>query len=256
MTVEIERDGELWTLTINRPEVRNAIDPPTAHALAAGFREFDADAEARVAVLAGAGGHFCAGADLKALSEGRSLRVEADGDGPLGPTRLELSKPVIAAVSGFAVAGGFELALWCDLRVVEKSAIFGVFCRRFGVPLVDGGTVRLPRIIGMGRAMDLVLTGRPVDATESLEIGLASRLCDDGKALQTSQALAREIAAFPQSCLRSDRRSVYEQQGHSVADALHREFELGAATIGSGETLDGAHAFKNGAGRHGSFKGD
>ena len=210
-TVRVSADGPVLTVLIDRPDVRNAVDRPTGAALAAAFRSFDESPDLRVAVLAGAGGTFCAGADLKAIAGGTGNRVELTGDGPMGPTRLRLSKPVIAAVSGHAVAGGLELALWCDLRVADESAIFGVFCRRFGVPLVDGGTVRLPRLIGTSRALDLILTGREVRADEALAIGLANHLVPAGEALPAAQALAAELAALPQACMRSDRTSVLEQ---------------------------------------------
>jgi len=254
-TVKIERDGPVWTVTIVRPQTRNAVDGPTAKALADAFRAFDADASAHVAVLTGAGGHFCAGADLKAVAgDGdRMLPLSADmtHDGPMGPTRLQLSKPVIAAVSGYAVAGGLELALWCDLRVADETAVFGVFCRRFGVPLIDGGTVRLPRLIGESRAMDLILTGRPVGATEALAIGLANRKVPAGQALAAAQALALQLAELPQTCLRSDRASLTQQFGLPLLDAMQREFEIGVATLDTGESRAGASRFARGAGRHG-----
>ncbi|MCI1191913.1 crotonase/enoyl-CoA hydratase family protein [Calidifontimicrobium sp. SYSU G02091] len=255
-TVGITRDGPVWTVTLQRPAARNAVDGPTARALAAALRAFDADADARVAVLAGAGGHFCAGADLKAVAEGgermNPLEDDLDADGPMGPTRLVLTKPVIAAVSGHAVAGGFELALWCDLRVVDDSAVFGVFCRRWGVPLIDGGTVRLPRLIGESRALDLILTGRAVDADEAMAIGLATRRAAPGQtALDAALALARELAALPQTCLRSDLASVKAQAGLPLRDALAHEFALGMATLASGESREGAARFAGGAGRHG-----
>ena len=253
MSVRVERDGPVTTVVLARPASRNAIDGPTAAALAAAFRAVDADPAAHVAVLWGEGGTFCAGADLKSIGTDRQPRTEPTGDGPLGPTRLALSKPVIAAVAGHAVAGGLELALWCDLRVLEESAILGVFCRRFGVPLIDGGTVRLPRLIGLARALDLILTGRPVPAAEALAMGLASRVVPDGQARPAAEALAREIAAFPQLCLRNDRRSALEGQGLPLADALGREFALGMETIGSGETLSGARRFQAGEGRGGEF---
>ena len=211
MTVHVDRLGAVTTVTIDRPELRNAVDRPTAEALAEAFRAFEADQEAAVAVLTGAGGTFCAGADLKAVSSGNGNRVAADGDGPMGPTRMRLSKPVIAAIEGHAVAGGLELALWADLRVAATDAVLGVFCRRWGVPLIDGGTVRLPRLIGQSRAMDLVLTGRPVDAAEALDIGLVNRLAEPGGALAAAVRLAGEIAAFPQTCARQDRLSVLGQ---------------------------------------------
>ncbi|MEM6732268.1 MAG: crotonase/enoyl-CoA hydratase family protein [Myxococcota bacterium] len=248
MSVEIERDGAVWVVTLSRPERRNAVDRPTAEALAQAFREFEQDESARVAILAGAGGHFCAGADLKAVHEGRSNRLEREGDGPMGPSRMQLCKPVIAAVSGFAVAGGLELALWCDLRIVEESATFGVFCRRFGVPLIDGGSVRLPQIVGLGRALDLILTGRPVDAQEAERIGLANRVVPDGTALAAARALATELVALPQTCMKNDRKSAY---GAFRDDAMAREFELGLKSLASGEAQSGAARFTGGAGRHG-----
>jgi enoyl-CoA hydratase len=243
MTVSIEKNGRVTTVIIERPESRNAIDRATAAALAAAFRSFDADADADVAVLWGRGGHFCAGADLKAIAAGESNRVAADGDGPLGPTRLLLSKPVIAAVSGYAVAGGLELACWCDLRVAEEDATFGVFCRRWGVPLIDGGTVRLPRLIGMSRALDLILTGRAVGAEEALHIGLANRVVPHGEARTAAEQLARELAALPQACLRSDRRSAHEQWNLDLDAALANEIRLGMATLASGDFIAGARRF-------------
>ncbi len=252
MTVHVDRDGVVTTVTLDRPERRNAVDGPTATALADAFRAFDADDEAAVAVLHGAGGTFCAGADLTALTTERRNRTEPDGDGPMGPTRLRLEKPVIAAVAGHAVAGGLELALWCDLRVADETAVFGVFCRRWGVPLIDGGTVRLPRLIGTSRAMDLVLTGRPVDAAEAQAIGLANRVVPAGQALVAAQALARELAAFPQVCLRSDRASVLDAEGLDEAAALASEFAHGRAALAA-ESRAGAARFASGEGRHGSF---
>lgn len=253
MTVRVDKDGPVHTVVLSRPEARNAVDRVTAEALADAFRELDADTDAAVGVLWGEGGNFCAGADLKAISEGRGNRVAPDGDGPMGPTRMQLSKPVIAAVSGYAVAGGFELALWCDLRVVEESAVFGVFCRRFGVPLVDGGTVRLPRLIGMSRALDLILTGRPVEAREALDVGIANRLVPEGESRPAAEALAHEIAAFPQVCLHHDRQSVLEAAGMSREMALLNELQHAAATIASGESRKGAGRFADGVGRHGGF---
>lgn len=249
-----ERDGPVLVVTIDRPEVRNAIDGPTAAALAAAFRAFDADDELAVAVLTGAGGTFCAGADLKAIAAGHGNRVEADIalDGPLGPTRLVLGKPVIAAVEGHAVAGGLELALWCDLRVAASDAVFGVYCRRWGVPLVDGGTVRLPRLVGHSHAMDLILTGRGVSGDEARAMGLVNRLVAPGHALGAATELARQLAAWPQRCLRSDRRSAIEQWDLSLAAALARETELGLEVIRSGETAAGAERFARGDGRHGT----
>lgn len=249
-----EKNGNVTTIIIDRPEVRNAVDGPTAEALAEAFRAFEADPDARVAVLWGAHGTFCAGADLKAISGGGSAnRIEEGGDGPMGPTRMMLSKPVIAAVAGYAVAGGLELALWCDLRVVERSAIFGVFCRRWGVPLMDGGTVRLPRLIGLSRALDMILTGRPVDAQEALSWGLANRVVEDGTSRQEAEGLAAQIAAFPQTCLRHDRLSSHEQFGLDLDEALRNEFRHGLQVVQSGETLRGAARFAAGEGRHGSF---
>lgn len=253
MTIRAETRDVVTTIIIDRPERRNAVDGPTAQALADAFRAFEQDDEARVAVLWGAGGTFCAGADLKALGSETGNRLLPGGDGPMGPTRMLLSKPVIAAVSGYAVAGGLELALWCDLRVVEETAVFGVFCRRWGVPLVDGGTIRLPRVIGLGLALDLVLTGRPVSAQEAERIGLATRVVPTGRAREEAEALARSIAAFPQRCLLSDRRSCYETWGLDLQAALAREFELGRATVESGETEMGARRFAAGAGRHGQL---
>lgn len=253
MTVRYETRGPIAIVTIDRPEVRNAVDRPTAEALAAAFRRFEADEALSVAVLTGAGGTFCAGADLKAVAEGRGNRTEPDGDGPMGPTRMFLEKPVIAAVEGYAVAGGLELALWCDLRVAARDATFGVFCRRWGVPLIDGGTVRLPRLIGHSRAMDLILTGRPVSGEEAFQIGLVNRLAEPGKALEVALDLAKELSRFPQRCLRSDRRSAYEQWGLPFLAAMENEFRLGMETIASGETREGASRFAAGKGRHGSF---
>ncbi|MFI9803236.1 crotonase/enoyl-CoA hydratase family protein [Streptomyces sp. NPDC052301] len=253
MPVRVERDAHVSTVVLSRPEARNAVDGPTAAELAAAFREFEADDDARVAVLWGEGGTFCAGADLKAIGTGRGNRVTQDGDGPMGPTRMRLSKPVIAAVAGHAVAGGLELALWCDLRVAEEDAVFGVFCRRWGVPLIDGGTVRLPRLIGTGRAMDLILTGRPVPAREAYEIGLANRLVPPGRARAEAEALAAQIARFPQDCLRSDRASVLEQEGLAEEEALRGELRHGTGVLA--QSAEGAARFASGAGRHGSFTG-
>lgn len=254
-TVRVERRAPLVIITIQRPAVRNCVDGPTAQALADAFREFDADPELKVAILTGADGHFCAGADLKAISSGtgRANKLAPEGDGPMGPTRMQLSKPVIAAVSGYCVAGGIELAAWCDLRVADETAVFGVFCRRFGVPLIDGGTVRLPRLIGMSHAMDLILTGRPVAADEALRIGLANRLVRAGQALVEAEKLALQIAAFPQQCMRHDRRSAYEQWDMTETAAIANEFQHGWQTLSSGETLEGATRFSSGVGRHGKF---
>ena len=252
-TVRTEVDGSVLTVTIDRPEVRNAVDRSTADALAAAFRAFDGDDSLSVAALTGAHGYFCAGADLGSVSAGsdRAPRVDVDGDAPLGVSRLQLSKPVIAAVEGHAVAGGLELALWCDLRVAAEGAVFGVFCRRFGVPLMDGGTIRLPRLIGQGRALDMILTGRAVDAHEAFAIGLADRIVPTGTALAAARALATELAALPQRCMRSDRLSVYEQWSLSTDSALRNETEHGISVIASGETLAGAERFRAGHGRHG-----
>ena len=237
------------------PDVRNAVDGPTAAALAGAFRDFDADPALAVAVLTGAGGTFCSGADLLAFGTQRRNRLEASGEAPMGPTRLLLAKPVLAAVEGYAVAGGLELALWCDLRIAARDAVFGVFCRRFGVPLVDGGTVRLPRLIGLSRALDLILTGRPVGGEEALGMGLVNRLVEPGQALPTAIALAHELAGLPQRCLRSDRLSAYEQCSLPLQEAMGREFQRGLEVIGSGETAAGAARFAGGAGRHGSDPG-
>lgn len=254
--IEDERDGIL-TVTINRPERRNAVDPATAQTLYKAFSRFDGDEALQVAILTGADGFFCAGADLKALSarEGGADLTEARTSslGPMGPTRLRLSKPVIAAIEGHAVAGGAELALWCDLRIMAEDAVFGIFCRRFGVPLVDLGTIRLPRLIGQSRAMDLVLTGRPVDAREAHAMGLANRIAPKGGALAAAQALAREIAGFPQTCLRGDRQSLLQQWGLAEEAAMNNELRHGRATLSSGETLAGARRFAGGEGRHGAF---
>ncbi|HEX9546307.1 MAG TPA: crotonase/enoyl-CoA hydratase family protein [Acidimicrobiales bacterium] len=251
MAFRTEIDGPVLTATIDRPEVRNAIDRATASELATAFRTFESDGRLAVAVLTGAGGVFCAGADLKAVASGRGPRVEPDGDGPLGPTHLSLSKPVIAAVEGWAVAGGLELALWCDLRVAATDAIFGVFCRRWGVPLVDGGTVRLPRLIGQSHALDLILTGRGVSGEEARTMGLVNRLVPTGQALPAALALAHELAGLPQGCLRSDRASAYEQWDLTTLEALRNEARRGLEVIESGETRAGAERFAAGAGRHG-----
>ncbi len=253
--VHTARDGAVLTITLHRPECRNAVDGPTALALRAAFEAFEADEAARVAVLTGGGGQFCAGADLKALGDpARRNPIEPTGTapGPMGPTRMAFAKPVIAAVEGHAVAGGLELALMCDLRVAARSAVFGVFCRRWGVPLIDGGTVRLPRIVGMGRALDLILTGRPVTADEALAIGLATRVVDDGAALAEAQALAARIAAFPQACLLADRASAFAQWDLPLAEALRREGAGGYPVIAA-EAVAGAARFAAGAGRHGRF---
>ncbi|MFD4724054.1 crotonase/enoyl-CoA hydratase family protein [Streptomyces seoulensis] len=251
MAVRTETRGHVTTVVLSRPRARNAVDGPTAAELAAAFRAFEADEHARVAVLWGEGGTFCAGADLKAIGTGRGNRVTPDGDGPMGPTRMRLSKPVIAAVAGHAVAGGLELALWCDLRVAEEDAVFGVFCRRWGVPLIDGGTVRLPRLIGTGRAMDMILTGRPVPAAEAHAIGLADRVVPSGRARAEAEELAAAVARFPQDCLRSDRASVLDQEGLSEEEAMRRELRHGQAVLS--KATEGAARFAGGAGRHGAF---
>lgn len=253
--VRVERRPPLLKVFITRPEARNAVDRPTAEALAQAFRDFEADPELSVAILSGEGGNFCAGADLKAVfaDPERRNRLDTEGDGPMGPTRMLLSKPVIAAVSGYCVAGGLELALWCDLRVAEESAVFGVFCRRFGVPLIDGGTIRLPRLIGMSRALDLMLTGRPVDAQEALAIGLANRVAPAGQVMAVAEELALQIAGFPQTCLRGDRMSAYEQWGMGVEEALRNEFGHGLKTLASGESVAGAGRFSGGEGKGGKF---
>ncbi len=249
--VRVERAGPVYTVLISRPDRRNAVDGATAHALADAFREFDGDDQAAVAVLHGEGGTFCAGADLKAVGTEEGNRVDADGDGPMGPTRMRLSKPVIAAVAGHAVAGGLELALWCDLRVAEEDAVFGVFCRRWGVPLIDGGTVRLPRLIGQSQALDMVLTGRAVRASEALQMGLVNRVVPTGQSRPAAESLAAELARFPQRCLREDRLSLLEQWGQSEEEALSGELEHGLRSLS--EVQEGLERFRAGAGRHGSF---
>ena len=250
--VRVEKSGPVTTVVLDRPSRRNAVDGPTAVLLAEAFRAFDADPTAEVAVLWGAGGTFCSGADLTAVGTERMNRVERDGDGPMGPTRMRLDKPVVAAVEGFAVAGGLELALWCDLRVVASDATFGVFCRRWGVPLVDGGTVRLPRLVGRGVAMDLVLTGRPVDAEEALRIGLATRVVPPGSARQAAEELALSLTRFPATTMRRDRLSLLNQEGLSEDEAMAVELEHGLVSLAS-DTLEGAARFTAGAGRHGQF---
>ncbi|MDH4169903.1 MAG: crotonase/enoyl-CoA hydratase family protein [Acidimicrobiia bacterium] len=253
MTIHVETADHITVVTIDRPERRNAVDQPTAEALRAAFSTFDRDDDARVAVLTGANGTFCSGADLKAIGTGDGNRVDLQGPGPMGPTRMLLSKPVIAAVEGHAVAGGLELALWCDLRVASQDAIFGVYCRRWGVPLIDGGTVRLPRLIGHSHALDLILSGRGVSGDEARTMGLANRLTEPGRALEGALELAAGLADFPQGCLRSDRLSSYQQWDLGLWDAMHREADLGLEVIASGETLAGAQRFADGAGRHGAF---
>jgi enoyl-CoA hydratase len=251
--VEYQAEGMLAVVSINRPESRNAVDRATADELARAFRRFDSDPALSVAILTGTSGCFCAGADLKAVSTSRGNRVTETGDGPLGCTRMLLSKPVIAAVEGYAVAGGLELALWCDMRVAARDAVFGVFCRRWGVPLVDGGTVRLPRLIGMSHAMDMILTGRGVSGDEAVRMGLVNRLTEKGGALRAARELAAQIAAFPQRCVRSDRMSAYEAWTMEQENALVNEYRHGIDTVNSGETREGAARFAAGAGRHGKF---
>jgi enoyl-CoA hydratase len=252
VSIRIEKDGAITTVIIARADKRNAIDRESADGLAAAFREFEADEAQKIAVLWGEGGHFCAGADLKAIAEGNANRVEPDGDGPLGPTRMSLEKPVIAAIEGYAVAGGLELALWCDLRVAASDSTLGVFCRRFGVPLIDGGTVRLPRLIGLSRALDLILTGRPVKADEALSFGLVNRVVPSGTTREAATQLAKEIAAFPQLCMKIDRRSAYEAFDGDLETRIEREIERGVQALGD-EGIAGAAEFVKGAGKHGAF---
>jgi enoyl-CoA hydratase len=255
MTVRSEKNGSVTTIVLDRPGVRNAVDRTTAEALADAFRAFDVDQEARVAVLYGDGGTFCAGADLGAFARGKDTNVlSADGDAPMGPSRILLSKPIIAAVAGHAVAGGLELALLCDLRVVEDDAVLGVFCRRFGVPLIDGGTVRLPRLVGLSRALDLILTGRAVHADEALAMGLANRVVPKGTSRQAAEALAAEIARFPQATMRGDRESAYASLALPLDEALANEFRLGMTSLSTGEAASGAESFGAGKGRHGRFE--
>jgi enoyl-CoA hydratase len=253
MAIRIERSDMVATIVMDRPEARNAVDGPAARALLEAFEEFERDDGLRVAVLWGAGGTFCAGADLKARGTVNGLTLSPEGPGPLGPTRMAFAKPTIAAVEGHAVAGGLELSLMCDLRVAGETAVFGVFCRRWGVPLLDGGTVRLPHLIGLSRALDMILTGRPVEAREALAFGLANRVVPAGRAREEAETLARAIAAFPPRCVRSDRRSAWESAGQPLAAAMAREFALGRATVDSGESQAGAQRFAAGAGRHGQF---
>jgi enoyl-CoA hydratase len=255
MTVHTESRGPVLVVTIDRPEVRNAVDRPTAEALAGAFRSFEADDDLSVAVLTGAAGHFCAGADLKAMANApeRANRIDTEGDGPMGPSRMQLDKPVIAAIEGYAVAGGLELALWCDLRVAAEGATLGFFDRRWGVPLIDGGTIRITRLIGQSRAMDLLLTGRGVGADEAHQIGLVNRVAPQGGALEAAVELATDIARFPQAVMRADRRSAKSQWGLSTSDAMRREFDWGIAAAMTGETQQGAERFAEGHGRHGNF---
>jgi enoyl-CoA hydratase len=251
--VRTEKKGPVTTVVLHRPERKNAVDRDTAQALADAFRAFDADDNARVGVLWGDGGTFCAGADLKAVAEGNFNRLEMQGDAPMGPSRMLLGKPVIAAISGHAVAGGLELALWCDLRICEEDAVLGVFCRRWGVPLIDGGTVRLPRTIGLSRAMDLILTGRPVQADEALAMGLVNRVVPKGKAREVAESLAAQIADFPQACMRTDRLSAYRQFDLEWPRAMYNEFDKGVKMLAE-EGAEGAARFAKGAGRHGSVE--
>ncbi len=253
-TLRIEAEGPVSIITIDRPQARNSVDAATAKLLADAFRSFDADPERSVAVLTGADGCFCAGADLKEGAAGRGNPVRENGDGPMGPTRMRLSKPVIAAVEGYAVAGGLELAIWCDLRVAARDAVFGVYCRRWGVPLVDGGTIRLSRMLGHSHALDLILTGRGVSGDEALAMGLANRLVEPGSARSEAISLAQQLADFPQRCLRNDRLTTYRQRDTDLDDALRIETRLGLEVIRSGETLEGFRRFAKGAGRHGSFE--
>lgn len=252
-TVTVDTYERISVVTINRPEVKNAVDGKTAKALADTFRDFDNDAEKDVAILTGAGGTFCSGADLKAISDGQGNRVALDGDGPMGPTRMMLSKPVIAAVEGFAVAGGLELAIWCDLRVAAENAVFGVYCRRWGVPLIDGGTIRLARLIGHSHALDMILTGRGISGDEAKTTGLANRLVKPGTAMEAALEMAKHLTGFPQKCMRSDRISSYRQWDMTLEEALRNETAMGIKVLESGETLNGAQKFAAGKGRHGEF---
>ena len=253
MPIKVEYEGPVTIVTIDRPEVRNCVNRETAEELADAWRAFDADDDAKVGVFCGEETGFCAGADLKAVATGEGNRAAPDGDGPMGPSRMVLSKPVVAAVAGYAVAGGLELALWCDLRVVEEDAVFGVFCRRWGVPLVDGGTIRLPRLIGMSHAQDMILTGRPVGAEEALRMGLANRVVPKGRSREEAEALAAQIASFPQVTMRNDRLSAYEQWPLSLEEALRNEFDHGHESRRSGSIEEGAKRFVSGSGRHGAF---
>lgn len=251
MSVHVHQNGPVTTVVLDRPDRRNAVDRATAEELVDAFRRFDENDEALVAVLHGDHGTFCAGADLKAIAEGGGNRVEPEGDGPMGPSRMLLSKPVIASIEGHAVAGGLELSLWCDLRVAARDAVLGVFCRRWGVPLIDGGTIRLPRLIGLSRALDMILTGRAVGAEEALAWGLVNRVVEPGSAREAAEALAREIAAFPQVCMRGDRRSAYEQASMSLDEAIRNELRHGMRAFEAG--MEGVQRFVSGAGRHGTF---
>jgi enoyl-CoA hydratase len=251
LSLTVDRQGAVTTIAIDRPECRNAVDPATAQALRDAFDAFEADEGVQIAVLTGASGHFCAGFDLKAFAAA-GARYDPEGEGPMGPTRRPLAKPVIAAVEGYAVAGGLELALWCDLRVASETATFGVYCRRWGVPLIDGGTVRLPRLVGQGRALDMILTGRPVGAEEALSFGLANRLVPAGRAREAAEALAAEIARFPALCMRTDRASAFAAFDRPVAEALRAEAEAGVAPLAEG-AREGAARFSGGLGRAGDF---
>jgi enoyl-CoA hydratase len=253
MPIIIEKEYPIYIIIIDNPDVKNAVNRKTAQELVNAFNQFENDNKALVAVLWGANGIFCSGANLKTIAGKKRNKVKKRGDGPMGPTRMQLSKPVIGAIAGYAVAGGLELALWCDLRVVEKSAIFGVFCRRFGVPLIDGGTVRLPRLIGLSRALDMILTGRPVNAEEAFQWGLANRIVEDGSSREEAKKLAREIANYPQICMRNDRLSAYKQLDLPISKALIKEFNYGLDTLKSGEYLEGSKAFNEGYGKHGKF---
>ena len=253
MSIDVTQSDHITTITINRPHARNAVDGPTAELLAQAFREFEQDTNSYIAILAGAEGTFCAGADLKAVANGVGNKISRQGDGPMGPSRMLLEKPVIAAIEGHAVAGGLELAVWCDMRVAAQDAVFGVYCRRWGVPLVDGGTIRLPRLIGMSHAMDMILTGRGVSGEEALRLGLANRLVGKGEALDAALTLAKQMCEFPQLCMRNDRISAYKQWDKDLDAALLQETELGLAVIRSGETQAGAARFAAGKGRHGDF---
>ena len=253
MSIKIEKNYPVYTIILDNPEVKNAVDGPTAAELANAFRLFEKDEKALIAVLWGANGTFCSGANLKAITEGRGNKIDKEGDGPMGPTRMRLSKPVIAAISGYAVAGGLELALWCDIRIAESNAILGVFNRRFGVPLIDGGTVRLPRLIGLSRAMDMIITGRPIAAEVALSWGLINRIVKINQSRPEAEKLANEIAKFPQICLNNDRLSVYNQFGLNFEEAMIQELEYGLKTLKSGEYLTGSKRFSEGKGKHGSF---
>jgi len=252
LNTRFEVDGPIAVVTINRPGARNAVNSATASELVASFKRFEADDSLSVAILTGAGGNFCAGFDLKEVAQGRATRLTARREGPMGPTRMHLDKPVIAAIEGYAVAGGLELALWCDLRVAGRGATLGVFNRRFGVPLIDLGTIRLPRMLGEGRALDLILTGRPVPAAEALQFGLVQRLVDAGKALDEAKAIAKQIADHPQGAVRADRRSAKSQWSLSLAKAIKAEYDGGVKVVSSGESQAGAREFANGKGRHGA----